>query len=77
VMDKNLADASEAYRKASEDQADARRHIRVSVKLAAVYGMNNEPSLALAVYVGLASAYPKNEYVTELLRKAQTETGKP
>jgi uncharacterized protein (TIGR03790 family) len=54
------ADAIKAYGKADEKPPDPYRHIRVATKMATAYEAGFQPVRALAVYEGLAAAYPSN-----------------
>jgi uncharacterized protein (TIGR03790 family) len=64
-------DGIEAYGKAIRNPADSYQYIRVAKKLAAAYEANKQTALALAIYEGLATAYPRNRNVIEFYQKAR------
>jgi uncharacterized protein (TIGR03790 family) len=69
------AEAIKAYRKADETQADSYRHIRVATKMATAYEAARQTAQALAVYEGLAAAYPSNHNVFEFYKRAHDLAG--
>lgn len=68
-------EAVKAYAKADEKPTDSYRHIRVATKMAAAYQAGRLTARALAVYEGLATAYPTNHNVVEFYRRARDLAG--
>ena len=68
-------EAIKAYGKADETHANAYRHIRVVTKMAAAYEAGRQTAQALAVYEGLAAAYPSNHNVLEFYKRARDLAG--
>jgi hypothetical protein len=65
------ADAIKAYGIADEKSEDSYHHIRVATKMATAYEAGFQPMRALAVYEGLAAAYPSNHNVLAFYKHAR------
>lgn len=68
-------EAIKVYGKADESRADSYRHIRVATKMAAAYEAGGQTAQALAVYEGLAAAYPSNHNALEFYKRARDLAG--
>ncbi|HUJ72036.1 MAG TPA: TIGR03790 family protein [Verrucomicrobiae bacterium] len=68
-------EAIRAYGKADETQVDPYRHIRVATKMATAYEAARQLAQALAVYEGLAAAYPTNHNVLGFYKRARELAG--
>ena len=69
------AEAIEAYGKADVKPVDSWHHIRVATKMASAYEAGRQTAQALAVYEGLATAYPTNHNVVEFYTHARDLAG--
>jgi len=70
----DLSPASErvpAYEAALKNAGDSYRYLRIALKLATAYSANRQPTLALAVYEGLAATHPKGRNAKIILQKAR------
>jgi len=62
--------AIKAYTRADEKPIDSWHHIRVATKMASACEVGHQTKQALAIYEGLANAYPTNHNVIEFCKRA-------